>query len=165
MKNGGEFPMVSTVCRFGRADKRLAGSLPSAEVADSVSFPLIQFILPLPRDKGFEFFLLQFQPPQQILFTSLHAYQTLGPSCRPYLTLTLYPDLLDAKGIALMRGEVDAEVLGKQMGVEEARMLALYMQAYYVEPNERKKELLRTFHQEPAKFNYQDVLDEIEKLV
>ena len=115
----------------------------------------LQFILPLPRDKGFEFFLLQFQHPNQILFTSLHAYQTLGPACRPYLTLTHYPELRDSKGLVLMRGEVDGEVLGRELALADARILALYMQAYYVEPNERKKELLRIFHREPGKFNYQ----------
>lgn len=66
----------------------------------------------------------------------------------------MYPDFSD-KGIVLMRGEVDPGVLGTQLKVEEARMLALYMQAYYVEPNERKKELLRVFTREPAKFQYQ----------
>jgi hypothetical protein len=76
---------------------------------------------------------LQFKQPNQIIFTSLHAYQTLGAACKPYLTLTHYTDLRDSKGIVLMRGEVDDEVLGNQMKLNEARMLALYMQAYYVE--------------------------------
>lgn len=65
----------------------------------------------------------------------------------------------------LLRGEVDSEVLGKQMGLDEARLLALSMQTYYVEPSEKKKELLRRFHQEPGKFDYNDVIAEMEKLV
>lgn len=125
MKNGGEFPMVGC---FGAEAHCTALNL-------TLVFP--QFLIPLPRDKGFEFFILQFQN-NQIHFTSLHAYQTLGPSCRPYLTLTHYPELRDSKGVVLMRGEVDAAVLGKEMGMDEAKLLALYMQAYYVEVRSRR---------------------------
>ena len=69
-----------------------------------------QFLFPLPRQQGYEFVVVQFDG-NQAHFTTLinyQAYQENAPEC---LTLVHYTELAEEKGLVLMVGEYDTNVL------------------------------------------------------
>ncbi|KAJ2467648.1 hypothetical protein GGI03_001449 [Coemansia sp. RSA 2337] len=119
------------------------------------------FVLPLPRaDQGVEFFLLQFDY-HQVHFTSLAEYKLHTVQARPVMTLTHYTDLMD-RGIVLMRGELDPE--NRTFDVENAQLLALLMQLFYVSGGPEKRALLETFNHRPAEFDYAQLIDAAQTL-
>ncbi|KAJ2792824.1 hypothetical protein GGI18_000068 [Coemansia linderi] len=119
------------------------------------------FVLPLPRaDQGVEFFLLQFDY-HQVHFTSLAEYKVHTVQSRPVLTLTHYTDLMDC-GIVLMRGELDPE--NRTFDVENAQLLALLMQLFYVSGGPQKRALLETFNHRPAEFDYAQLIEAAQTL-
>ncbi|KAJ3090550.1 hypothetical protein HK100_007406 [Physocladia obscura] len=123
-------------------------------------FPL--FILPLPRESGVEFYLLQFAF-NQIYYTSLLEYKTKQTEAKPRLTLTHYDDFSHSKNIVLMRGEVDTET--SLLKPEDARLLVLLTQMFYATGGESKKKLVEIFNKSPQEFDYQLLISECEKLV
>ena len=65
----------------------------------------------MPRTGGYEFIVVQFEGTEAAHFTTLLNYQAhkeLAPEC---LTIIYYTDLMEEKGIVLMRGEYDKNVL------------------------------------------------------
>ncbi|KAJ2777499.1 hypothetical protein H4R18_005125 [Coemansia javaensis] len=116
------------------------------------------FVLPLPRSEGVEFFLLQVDF-HQVHFTSLLEYKTDPAAARPYLTLTHYTDLLDSKDVVLMRGEID-----RHLDPHSAQCLALLMQQFYVSGGPEKRRLLEQFNQNPAEFDYKQLVDAAARL-
>ncbi|KXS13270.1 ATP11-domain-containing protein [Gonapodya prolifera JEL478] len=130
------------------------------------------FLLPVPREpSGFEFFLCQFQPPM-IHFTTLASFQRQLRASPPapavsYFTLTHYPDLYHSHGVALMRGEVDraaCEQDGVQLTTEDARVLAWGVQQFYATGGRKKLRLVEKFHKDPQSFDYQHVVDEMDRM-
>ncbi|KAI7824461.1 ATP11 protein-domain-containing protein [Kickxella alabastrina] len=119
------------------------------------------FIIPLPRKEGVEFYFLQFEH-HQVHFTSLIEYKTNTVNARPYLTLTHYTDLMQGKGVVLMRGEMDGEQ--RFLDVQNAQYLALQMQQFYVTGGLEKRALLEKFNQRPEEFDYQELMSVAEKL-
>ncbi|KAJ1920808.1 hypothetical protein H4219_001044 [Mycoemilia scoparia] len=119
------------------------------------------FVLPLPRDEGIEFYIMQFEF-HQVHFTSLIQYNTNQTSAIPYLTLTHYTDFIDSKGIVLMRGEICQDP--KMLDSQQAQLLALQLQQFYVTGGERKKQILETFTFHPQKFNYDELIAEANRL-
>ncbi|KAJ1941654.1 hypothetical protein GGF37_003451 [Kickxella alabastrina] len=119
------------------------------------------FIIPLPRKEGVEFYFLQFEH-HQVHFTSLIEYKTNTVNARPYLTLTHYTDLMQGKGVVLMRGEMDGEQ--RFLDVQNAQYLALQMQQFYVTGGPEKRALLEKFNQRPEEFDYQELMSVAEKL-
>ncbi|KAJ2804110.1 hypothetical protein H4R21_001770 [Coemansia helicoidea] len=119
------------------------------------------FVLPLPRSEGVEFFFLQFNY-HQVHFTSLLEYKTATTNARPYLTLTHYTDLMDSKGVVLMRGEIDTTT--RHVDAHNAQYLALQMQQFYVTGGPEKRRLLELFNQKPAEFDYRALVDAAAKL-
>ncbi|KAI9101001.1 ATP11 protein-domain-containing protein [Phlyctochytrium arcticum] len=124
------------------------------------AFPV--FVLPLPRNEGFEFFFMQFSNTQ-VYFTPLLEYKTRGENARPHLVLTHYADLKEEKGIVLMAGEL-GEPERKILTLPEAQNLVYQMQLFYVTGTQEKKDLVATFHRDPAKFDYQSVIAAIQTL-
>jgi hypothetical protein len=102
---------------FSQKEGSLSASLTGAIYAQlrvrSILYPMVlnllkliyQFILPLSRETGFEFYLIQFDDQiQSVLFTSLTDYQMLGPEgAKPHLTLTHYDDFAKSKDLVLMK--------------------------------------------------------------
>ncbi|KAJ3073939.1 hypothetical protein HDU98_000241 [Podochytrium sp. JEL0797] len=127
--------------------------------AKGKEYPL--FVLPLPRESGVEFFLLQFAF-NEIYYTSLLEYKTHMSEARPLLTLTHYDDLADSKNIVLMRGESGKE--GGVLKADDARLLVLLTQMFYVTGGESKKKLVEAFNKRPEEFEYQALIDAAEKL-
>ncbi|KAJ2398567.1 hypothetical protein GGF41_008314 [Coemansia sp. RSA 2531] len=66
------------------------------------------------------------------------------------------------RGIVLMRGELDPE--NGTFDVENAQLLALLMQLFYVSGGPEKRALLETFNHRPAEFDYAQLIDAAQTL-
>ncbi|XP_075976428.1 ATP synthase mitochondrial F1 complex assembly factor 1 [Anticarsia gemmatalis] len=127
-----------------------------AQQEQTKEFPT--FLFPLPRDQGYEFIMCQ-SYGHTVHFTPLLAYQVHKENAPECLTIVHYTELL-AKGIVLMRGEYDKNVLNGQ----EARCLANQFQMYYSGKDEAKLELLRTFTKSPDTFKHMDLITQLESI-
>ncbi|KAI9209735.1 ATP11 protein-domain-containing protein [Polychytrium aggregatum] len=122
------------------------------------------FILPLPRDQGFEFVLLQFSGNQTFL-TPLIEYQTHRENARPHLVLNYYTDLVEDKGIVLMSGELGATESGaSSFSISDAQNLVYQMQLFYVTGPDSMTSLVERFNKDPANFDYQLLITEASSL-
>lgn len=117
------------------------------------------FILPVPRSQGYEFIMCQFVA-HEVHFTPLIAFQTHKENAPECLTITFYPDLQDSKGIVLMKGEYDPDILNAQ----EAQCLANELQLFYAQNNEGRLKLLQKFTYSPNEFHHMDLISEVEHL-
>lgn len=79
-----------------------------------------------------------------------------APEC---LNIVHYTELRD-KGIILMRGEFDKNVINAQ----EAQCLANQLQLYYAQNNAAKLKILDTFTNKPVDFKHTDVIHELANL-
>ena len=117
------------------------------------------FLFPLPRKDGYEFIVVQFLG-NSAHFTTLinyQAYQENAPEC---LTLDHYTDLLDDKGVVLMVGRYDTNLLT----IQEAQCLANQVEMYYCNPSEEKRALLEVFTNNPDQFKHSDLIAQLEKI-
>lgn len=117
------------------------------------------FLLPLPRKQGFEFILLQFSE-NEVHFTPLISYQAHKENAPECLTIVYYVDLQDDKGIVLMRGEFNSDVLN----IMEAQCLANELQLYYGEEDEKRTNLLEIFTNHPDSFKHMDLVANLQNL-
>lgn len=69
-----------------------------------------QFLFPLPRKQGYEFIVVAFSG-NEAHFTTLINYQAFTENAPECLTMVHYTDLMESKGIVLMVGEFDKNVL------------------------------------------------------
>ncbi|KAJ3416458.1 hypothetical protein HDV05_001616 [Chytridiales sp. JEL 0842] len=126
------------------------------------------FILPLPKENGgVEFYWMQVTRDGGVYFTSLEEYKLKQEKARPYLILTHFTDLLAEKDIVLMRGEIQTFAEGSgglMLKADEARLLVLLMQAFYVTGSEEKKRLLVKLHEKPGEFDFNDLLRAVDTL-
>lgn len=114
------------------------------------------------RNEGFEFYLIQFEPENlsNVYFTSLADYQLLGPAeAKPHLSMTHYEDFKEDKDIVLMKGEI----LDPRISSADAQSLVNMMQIFYIlsEKGSVRNDLLVQFHENPAEFSHQAVIDSI----
>lgn len=116
------------------------------------------FILPIPRNQGYEFILHQFSG-NTIHFTPLLCFQVHKENAPECLNVTHYTEFKE-KGLILMRGEYDTKVLSPQ----EAQCLINQLQLYYCVNDSKKLELLETFTKAPDQFKYMDVIAELENV-
>ena len=117
------------------------------------------FLFPLPRKNGYEFIVVQFLG-KCAHFTTLinfQAHQENAPEC---LTLEHYTELLEEKGIVLMVGRYDSNVVTTQ----EAQCLANQVEMYYSNPSEEKRALLDIFTNTPDKFKHADLIEQLETI-
>lgn len=117
------------------------------------------FVLPLPRDQGYEFIVCQFAG-NEVHFTPLISYQTHKENSPECLTMVYYPDLKESKGLVLMKGEFNKDVLTAL----EAQCLANELQLYYGEVNEKRTNLLERFTYNPDDFKHMDLIANLETL-
>ena len=117
------------------------------------------FLLPLPRSQGYEFIVCQFLA-HEVHFTPLIAYQTHKENAPECLTLTFYPDLVNEKGIVLMKGEFNTDILNCQ----EAQCLVNELQLYYAQNDEKRLNLLKKFTYSQDQFDHMDLIKELETL-
>ncbi|XP_046670150.1 ATP synthase mitochondrial F1 complex assembly factor 1 [Homalodisca vitripennis] len=139
----------------------IAASVPSSNFdllqSRGEKFPL--FLLPLPRDQGYEFILCQFSG-NEVHFTPLISYQTHKENAPECLTMVYYTDIKESKGIVLMKGEFNKDVLTAL----EAQCLANELQLYYGEENEKRTLLLERFTNNPDDFRHMDLIANLETL-
>ncbi|KAI8806325.1 ATP11 protein-domain-containing protein [Cladochytrium replicatum] len=118
------------------------------------------FVLPYPRDDGYELFVLQFFG-DQVYFTTLLEFQTFKENAPPLLVLSHYNEFSESKGIVLMKGDcADA----KRLNASEARTLVYLLQMYYATGGQKKFKLVEEFHNSPTTFDYKALISETESL-
>ncbi|PVU88642.1 hypothetical protein BB559_005481 [Furculomyces boomerangus] len=148
----------------------LSAVIPSSSykniIQNGKQYPI--FLLPLPREQGIEFFIVQFDF-HQTYFTPLIEYQTKREAARPYLSLVHYTDFIDSKQIVLMRGEITSNGTSGSsenlyISPELAQLLILLMQRFYINPSDQRKKLLESFTKNPSEFNYNDLIESANSL-
>lgn len=117
------------------------------------------FLLPLPRENGYEFIVSQFHGTE-IHMTPLLWYQTHKENAPECLTMIHYTELLDSKGIVLMRGEFDT----KSINGTEAQCLANELQIYYSSDHPQRLRLLQLFTEKPDEFKHMDLVAHLETI-
>ncbi|KAJ9081433.1 hypothetical protein DSO57_1014730 [Entomophthora muscae] len=126
-----------------------------------------QFLIPLPREEGHEFYFMQTHF-HQIYFTSLLEYKTHGSQARPHLILTHYPELLDSKDIVLMRGDLGndpSDFHGRiPLSLPDAKLLVYLFQQFYITGGPEKQKLVEVFNTAPSQFDHQKLLEEADKI-
>lgn len=117
------------------------------------------FLLPLPREKGYEFIVSQFYGTE-IHMTPLIWYQAHKENAPECLTMIHYTELVESKGIVLMRGEFDVKCLS----VQEAQCLANELQLYYSSGDPKRLKLLQNFTEKPDEFKHMDLVTQMENI-
>ncbi|GAB6031644.1 hypothetical protein CHUAL_009404 [Chamberlinius hualienensis] len=118
------------------------------------------FLYPLPRDQGYEFIVAQFEG-HECHFTSLVNYQAFKENAPECLAIIHYPEFQKDKGIVLMHGEYNTDVLNGT----DACFLANQLQLYYASAEDsRKYKLLSEFTNDPTKFKHMDLVSELANL-
>lgn len=65
------------------------------------------FVLPLAKQPGaFQTLLLQWQPPNRLLFTTLDEYKQWGPQAAAHLTVQLFQEVAESHQLVLARGDL-----------------------------------------------------------
>lgn len=139
----------------------IAATLPSKDfdrlMARAEKHPI--FLFALPRSQGYEFIMCQFEG-NAVHFTPLLYYQVHKENAPECLTIIHYTDLKETKGIVLMKGEYDKNVID----AKEAQCLANQLQLYYTQDDPNKIRLLEVFTSKPDEFKHMDLIKEIENL-
>ncbi|KAK9899277.1 ATP11-domain-containing protein [Cystobasidium minutum MCA 4210] len=141
-----------------------------------------QFVVPLPREvadennakrEGAEMHFMQwsFLPgdPENpsvpavstVLFTPLALFKSQQTFAQPHLILTHYSDLVPSHGIVLMRGDLSENVATTPA---DAQLLVLRLQQFYQDNHETRAKLLRTFHEDQAQFDVNELIKSVGQL-
>eukprot|EP00051_Salpingoeca_urceolata_P022560 m.371654 g.371654 ORF g.371654 m.371654 type:complete len:335 (-) comp19991_c0_seq44:8758-9762(-) len=128
----------------------------AAQEARTKESPL--FVVPLPREEGYEFQFLEFKGDYGA-FTPLLEYKTHQENARAVLTLTFYTELKDSHGLVLMRGEIDTD----RINAMESQCLVNQFQLYYNDKPESYKHAFR-FNHRPEEFDYHPLIQNLETL-
>ncbi|KAI0312891.1 ATP11 protein-domain-containing protein [Amylostereum chailletii] len=99
-----------------------------------------------------------------VIFTPLVEYKLRQTFAAPHLVLTFYTDFSGSHDVVLLRGEVtprgnspDEFVLNQQ----DAQLLAMGVQSFYLWGGARGEDrgaLLRTFHEKPEEFKWEELV-------
>jgi ATP synthase F1 complex assembly factor 1 len=120
-------------------------------------FPM--FVLPLPRDDGYEMYFLQFQG-DQVYFTPLVEYQLNRENARPSFSITFYNELMKEKDIVLMLGELDQNCSIK---LKDAQHLVYQLQLFYLTGSQEQTGLVEKFNKNPSQFDYHEQIKMLTK--
>jgi hypothetical protein len=123
-------------------------------------FPLPKTSLPTPDGspgQGYQLFLSRFKD-HTFFLTPLSEYQRYAQAAIPTLVINHFPELSQEKHIVLMSGNYDPASLNAL----EVQCLANEIKLFYSGSDKRKLILLHTLNREPERFNYMDVIKEIE---
>ncbi|KAF6217042.1 hypothetical protein GE061_001395 [Apolygus lucorum] len=133
------------------------GSLAKKEFEDFVHncrrYPI--FLVPLPRNDGFEFFMVQFQE-DEFHFTPLILYQKYREDSPESLCVSYFTDL--PQDIVLFLGEYNKKVVTPL----EATCLLNSIQLFY--HSQDRMRLVKTFNESPKDFDHNELLAEIGRL-
>lgn len=115
-----------------------------------------QFVVPLSRTDGaVEFFYWQ-QQNNIWLYTPLIEYQRHGDKAESALTVAFYQELMNAKDVVLMRGEINPACLD----ILESQFLLNQIQINYLDEN-RYTTIVRKFHEDSQNFDFNCLLDDV----
>jgi len=117
------------------------------------------FLFPLPRDMGYEFIVVQFLG-DEAHFSTLINYQAHKENAPECLSMVHYTEFAEDKGIVLMVGEYDKDILN----AKEAKCLADQVEIYYSRPNESKLDLMNKFTNSPQYFDHMELIKEMNNL-
>ncbi|EFA74562.1 hypothetical protein PPL_00061 [Heterostelium album PN500] len=112
------------------------------------------FVFPLPGDKGYISILYQWQE-DYFMYTYLDQYKKYTVNAVPWLSAAHYTDLLESKGIVLMRADPNLEVLNT------VQAQFLYNQTQIFLLDDKKFNIMQTFTYNPQRFDFNAVLREI----
>ncbi|KAK6178848.1 hypothetical protein SNE40_011341 [Patella caerulea] len=113
------------------------------------------FIYPLPKQDGYEFYLSEFKGTE-VYFTSLIQYQRHTENAPPCLSLAHFTEFQVDKGIVLMAGVYDDQVLSKK----EALNLVRQMSQYYGNRSPEHFRFVQLFNEKPEEFDYLRLISE-----
>ena len=85
-----------------------------------------QFVYPVPRDDGYEFFVGEWKG-DMLFFTSLVHYQKHGENAPMAISMHHYPNLQESHGIVLMASKVSSE----HCSIQDAQFLAYAVELFY----------------------------------
>lgn len=97
-------------------------------------------------------------PISTVLFTPLGLYQAQQTYAQPHLILTHYTDLVPSHGIVLMKGDLTPDTPATPA---DGQLLTLRLQQFYTGQSENREKLLKTFHEQPDKFDVQALVDSV----
>lgn len=117
------------------------------------------FLLPLPRETGYEFYVTQ-SCGHEFHLTPLINYQAFKENAPETLALHHFTELSDTKGLVLMKGEYNSEILDGQ----EALCLTNQLHRYYGHFDQKRMGLLERFTNTPSEFHHMDLIVELEKM-
>lgn len=101
-------------------------------------------------------------PCATIIFTPLQEYKLRQAYALPHLVLTHYTDLAHSHDVVLMRGELTASPNNAERSMlspSAAQILAFGVQQFYLPgKNEKQAKLLKTFHEKPEEFSWEELI-------
>lgn len=116
------------------------------------------FVLPIFRGpNAFETFTLQCQLPY-VLFTSLEEMKRNGSAAAPHFVLTHYSELINSKGIVLVRGDI---LQPGSLDALQASSLSAHCHQFYTDPNGAKAGFVRAFNHRQHEFDFKRMLDSL----
>jgi hypothetical protein len=104
-----------------------------------------RFVYPVLKGDGKYFTLIAEWQDNFCIFTFLEDYRRNPSGAEPYMSVAVYPDFLDRKGIALVRGDFSGHLLKR----DAVHILNLMRHFYLTEPRH-----LETFNRDPAAFDW-----------
>jgi ATP synthase F1 complex assembly factor 1 len=116
-----------------------------------------QFVYPVPRDDGYEFFVGEWKG-DMLFFTSLVHYQKHGENAPIAISMHHYTDLQESHGIVLMASKVSSE----HCAIQDAQFLAYAVELFY---GTDEGKLVKQFRFKPTEFNFNDTITRIEELI
>ena len=148
-------------CLWNEKHKNAVTAIIPPDIWDTLSSRFLEhktFLLPLPKNQGYEYFVVQFEG-KEAHFTSLCNYQVYGENSPECLNLVYYTEILDDKDIVLMLGEYDTNALT----YGEASCLSVQLFLYYGVNSEPKKLAhLERFSYNTEEFSHFDLIAELE---
>lgn len=89
------------------------------------------------------------------LYTPLSEFQQKGVSAEPALTVAYYLELMNAKKLVLMRGEINPACLD----ILESQFLLNNTQIFFLD--DAKYDIVKKFHETPDTFDYNLLLEDV----
>ena len=100
------------------------------------------------------------------IFTPLGEYKLRQAFATPHLALTFYPDLSDTHNLVLLRGELTPRTSAPDqylLSQQDAQLLVMGLQRFYLwstaeGSGSEHATLLRTFHERPEEFKWEELV-------
>lgn len=115
------------------------------------------FVVPVMREGGYFVVMVEFQG-RYCFMTYLEDYRRDVGKAQPYLTMTMYEEVLETKGIVLVRGEVT-----NHLKRDEAKVLWELVRRFYL-GERRLYDMVVAFNEDGERFDFEEVVREARKV-